>query len=134
MSTATWNWSASASANTSCSAATTWIWRWPIALQAKLEAEGKSLDAWQFLALVHAASKAKITLFEDGALAEAPIAVPSRGSSLFAKTISTALDRDMLSRVVLDGFFARTALGDVPRESRGGPDCRNSACPTRPIR
>ena len=36
-------------------------------LQAKLEAEGKSLDAWQFLALVHAASRAKITLFEDSA-------------------------------------------------------------------
>ena len=34
-------------------------------LQARLEAEGKSLDAWQFLALVHAASRAKITLFED---------------------------------------------------------------------
>src|SRR5271165_3555415 len=32
------------------------------ALQAKLEAAGKTLDSWQFLALVHAASKAKITL------------------------------------------------------------------------
>ena len=46
------------------------------ALQAKLDAAGKTLDSWQFLALVHAASKAKITLFEDNALAEAPIAVP----------------------------------------------------------
>jgi molecular chaperone DnaK (HSP70) len=90
------------------------------ALQARLEAQGKSLDPWQFLALVHAASKAKITLFEDSALAEAPIAVPSRGSSLFAKTVSTALDRDTLERVVLDGFFARTSIGDVPRESRKG--------------
>jgi molecular chaperone DnaK (HSP70) len=90
------------------------------ALQAKLEAEGKSLDPWQFLALVHAASKAKITLFEDSALAEAPIAVPSRGSSLFAKTVSTALDRGTLERVVLDGFFARTSIGDVPRESSKG--------------
>jgi hypothetical protein len=90
------------------------------ALQAKLEAEGKSLDPWQFLALVHAASKAKITMFEDSALAEAPIAVPSRGSSLFAKTVSTTLDRDTVEQVVLDGFFARTSIGDVPRESRKG--------------
>jgi len=90
------------------------------ALQAKLEAEGKSLDPWQFLALVHAASKAKITLFEDSSLAEAPIAVPSRGSSLFAKTVSTTLDRDTVEQVVLDGFFARTSIGDVPRESRKG--------------
>ncbi len=87
-------------------------------LQARLEAEGKSLDAWQFLALVHAASQAKITLFEDASLAEAPIAVPSRGSSLFAKTIATALDRATLSQVILDGFFAQTALDDLPREAR----------------
>src|SRR5271170_992926 len=87
-------------------------------LQARLESEGKSLDAWQFLTLVHAAERAKITLFEDASLAEAPIAVPSRGSSLFAKTIATALDRAALSQVVLDGFFARTALDDPPREAR----------------
>ena len=87
-------------------------------LQAGLEAEGKTLDAWQFQALVHAASRAKITLFEDAALPEAPIAVPSRGSSLFAKTIATALDRTSLSRVILDGFFAQTAVDDLPREAR----------------
>ena len=87
-------------------------------LQAGLEAEGKTLDAWQFQALVHAASRAKITLFEDAALPEAPIAVPSRGSSLFAKTIATALDRASLSRVILDGFFAQTAVDDLPREAR----------------
>jgi hypothetical protein len=87
-------------------------------LQARLESEGKSLDAWQFLTLVHAAERAKITLFEDNDLAEAPIAVPSRGSSLFAKTIATALDRASLSEVVLDGFFAQTALDDLPREAR----------------
>jgi molecular chaperone DnaK (HSP70) len=87
-------------------------------LQARLEAEGKLLDAWQFLALAHAAGRAKITLFEDASLAEAPIAVPSRGSSLFAKTISVGLDRALLSEVVVDGFFARTALDDLPREAR----------------
>jgi hypothetical protein len=87
-------------------------------LQARLEAEGKSLDAWQFLALVHAAARAKITLFEDASLAEAPIAVPSRGSSLFAKTISAVLDRASLSQVILDGFFAQTELDDLPREAR----------------
>ncbi|HET6238802.1 MAG TPA: Hsp70 family protein [Acetobacteraceae bacterium] len=87
-------------------------------LQARLEAGGKSLDAWQFLALVHAAERAKITLFEDTGLAEAPIAVPSRGSSLFAKTIATALDRASLSQVILDGFFAQTALDDLPRAAR----------------
>ena len=88
------------------------------ALQAKLEAEGKSLDSWQFLALVHAASRAKISLFEDEALIEAPIAVPSRGSSLFAKMIATGLDRATLSQVIVDGFFARTAIDELPQEAR----------------
>ena len=89
------------------------------ALHAKLEAAGKRLDSWQFLALVHAASKAKIVLFDDGGLAQAPIAVPSRGSSLLAKTVSTTLDRETLEQVVLDGFFSRTSVDDLPRESRG---------------
>ena len=90
------------------------------ALQAKLEAAGKTLDFWQFLALVHAASKAKITLFEDKTQTEAPIAVPSRGSSLLAKTVSTTLDRDMLEQVIVEGFFARNSIGDLPRENRIG--------------
>ncbi|QNT69728.1 Hsp70 family protein [Defluviicoccus vanus] len=87
-------------------------------LRAKLETEGKSLDAWQFLALVHAAAKAKVALFDDAALAAAPIAVPSRGSSLFAGTVATTLERSMLEQVILDGFFPKTAVSDMPREGR----------------
>src|SRR5271163_2523519 len=87
-------------------------------LQAKLEAEGRSIDSWQFLALVHAASKAKIALFDDESLPEIPIAVPSRGSSLFAKTVSTSLERATLEQVVLDGFFAKTTISDLPQEAR----------------
>jgi Hsp70 protein len=88
------------------------------ALQAKLAAGGRTLDAWQLAALVHAASKVKITLFEDEELAEARIAVPSRGSSLFAGTIATSLDRQTLEQIVVDGFFARTGIDDLPREGR----------------
>ncbi|MFZ0591662.1 MAG: Hsp70 family protein, partial [Bryobacteraceae bacterium] len=87
-------------------------------LQAKLEGERKSIDSWQFLALVHAASKAKIALFDDPSLPEVPIAVPSRGSSLFARTVSTTLDRATLEQVVLDGFFAKTRISDLPLEAR----------------
>lgn len=87
-------------------------------LQAKIEAEGKSLDAWQFLALVHAASKAKVALFDDATLPAAPIAVPSRGSSLFSGTVSTSLERAMLEQVVVDGFFPKTAVTEMPKEGR----------------
>jgi molecular chaperone DnaK (HSP70) len=87
-------------------------------LQAKLEAAGKSIDSWQFFAFVHAASNAKIALFHDDSLPEVPIAVPSRGSSLFARTVSTTLDRATLEQVVLDGFFAKTRISDLPQEAR----------------
>ena len=88
-------------------------------LQAQLEAAGKTLDGWQFLALIHAASRAKVQLFNDPSLNEAPIAVPSRGSGLFAKTVSAKLDRATLEAVVLDGFFPLTKVTDLPKETRG---------------
>ena len=88
-------------------------------VQAELEAQGKSLDAWQFLALVHGAGQAKVSLFNDDSLTHAPIAIPSRGSSLMAKTISTSLDRGTLEQVVLDGFFPITRVTDLPAEKRG---------------
>jgi hypothetical protein len=88
-------------------------------LKAQLEADGKtSIDSWQLLALVHAAARAKLTLFADPLLSEVPITVPSRGSSLFARAISTPLQRGTLERVVLDGFFPLTGLTDLPQESR----------------
>jgi len=89
------------------------------ALQAKLEEEGHDLDEWQFLSLVHAASQAKIALFSDDGLAETPVAVPSRGSSLFAETIATSLERTTLEAVALDGFFALTGIEELPEEDGG---------------
>jgi hypothetical protein len=87
-------------------------------LQAQLEAAGKTIDSWQFLALIQAAGNAKVSLFSDLSLDQTPIAVPSRGSSLFAKTISTKLDRATLEQVILDGFFPLTKVTDLPQESR----------------
>lgn len=88
-------------------------------LSAQLEAAGTSIDDWQLLALVHASATAKIALFSDSSLDAAPIAVPSRGSSLFARTISTSLDRATLERVVLDGFFPLSNVTDMPQAARG---------------
>jgi hypothetical protein len=87
-------------------------------LRAGLEEAGKSVSDMQFLALTHMAGRGKIALFEDDALAEFPIAVPSRGSSLLGKTLSTKLDRATLTRVVVDGFFPLTAIDDQPKAAR----------------
>jgi molecular chaperone DnaK (HSP70) len=88
-------------------------------LQERLEAAGKSIDHWQFLALVHAASNAKVSLFTDLSLQQTAIAVPSRGSSLLAKTVSITLDRPTLEQVILDAFFPLTKPSDLPQETRG---------------
>ena len=88
------------------------------ALRAGLEAEGKSISETQFLALIHSAGKAKEAMLEDESVSEFPIAVPSRGSSLFGGTVSTKLDRATLEQIALDGFFARTAIEDLPQQTR----------------
>lgn len=87
-------------------------------LRAALEAEGKTLADTQFLALTHLAGRAKIALFEDESLAEFPIAVPTRGSKLMGKTLSIKLDRATLEKVVIEGFFAMTGIGDQPQQGR----------------
>jgi len=87
-------------------------------LKTKLDGEGKKLDDWQFLSLIHGARQAKVQLFSDEELDEAPIAIPSRGSGLFAGTISTQLDRSTLEQVVLNGFFPITGVTDLPKENR----------------
>ncbi|MBF0562358.1 MAG: Hsp70 family protein [Alphaproteobacteria bacterium] len=90
------------------------------ALRARLEADGKSINDRQFLTLVHSASKAKVAMLEDDALDELPIAVPSRGSGLLGGTVSVKLDRATLEQVILDGFFARTGIEDLPQKARRG--------------
>jgi Hsp70 protein len=87
-------------------------------LRTKLEADGKSIGEMQFLALTHAAGNAKVAMFENEAMAEFPIAVPSRGSSLLGGTVSTKLDRQTLEQVILEGFFARTGIADLPQKAR----------------
>jgi molecular chaperone DnaK (HSP70) len=87
-------------------------------LRAKLEADGKSISDLQFLSLTHSAGKAKVAMLEDESMTEFPIAVPTRGSSLMGKTVSTKLDRQTLEQIVLDGFFATTKIDDLPQKTR----------------
>jgi hypothetical protein len=84
------------------------------ALKGKIEAEGHELDSWQFLALTHAARVAKEKLLSDETIPEIPIAVPSRGSSLFVKTLSTTLRRDEAVSILVEGYFPLIAVTELP--------------------
>lgn len=86
-------------------------------LRSQLEDDGKSLDDWQFLLLIHASRAAKVSLFSDPTLDQVAVGVPSRGSSLFGGNLATRLERSTLEHVVLDGFFEMTQVTDVPMET-----------------
>jgi len=75
------------------------------AVRARFEAEGTSLDDWQMRALTHACRQAKETLLSASGPAEAPLAIPGRGSKLVGNTLRTSLARTELDAILLDGFF-----------------------------
>ncbi len=87
-------------------------------LRAELEGQGKKLDNWQFLSLHHACRSAKEALLSEPGLDEVPVAIPGRGSSLFAGTISTPLRRQTLQAIVLDGFFPAAGIEEHPARRR----------------
>lgn len=88
------------------------------ALKAKIVAAGAAVDQWQFLSLVASARVAKEKLFSDTSLAEVPIAVAGRGSSLFNQTLTTSLTRVEAEKLIVEGFFPLTAASDVPKARR----------------
>jgi hypothetical protein len=71
----------------------------------KLEAEGKAVDRWQQVSLVHACRVAKEQLLSDASLASAPIAIASRGSALLGATLRTELTREEVTQNIVEGFF-----------------------------
>ncbi len=88
------------------------------AVNQRLTADGKKLDAWQFNALTFACRQAKEAMFADPKMKKAPVVIPGRGSSLIGGTIKADLTRDELTRVLTDGFFPDVAVADVPQTAR----------------
>jgi molecular chaperone DnaK (HSP70) len=82
------------------------------------EADGKALDSWQTLSLVHAVRLAKERLLAADGPAEVPISIAGRGSSLFKKNLSARLSRETASELVVDGFFPLVAATDRPNVRR----------------
>ena len=81
-------------------------------------AQGKNLDAWQFVALTHGCRQAKEILFSDPKLKKVPISIPSRGSALIGSTIKTELTREDVTRILIDGFMPKVRVTDLPETAR----------------
>jgi molecular chaperone DnaK (HSP70) len=73
--------------------------------QKQLTDAGKTLDAMQQRALVHAARRAKEQLLGDDPPASFPISVLGRGSKLIGGTMKAEITREDAEKMLIDGFF-----------------------------
>jgi hypothetical protein len=89
-------------------------------VQAKLEAEGHTIDHWQFLALVQVVRAAKERLFSDDSLDEVPISIAGKGSSLFASMLSSKITREQSESIILGGYFPEVSAQERPQQRIGG--------------
>jgi molecular chaperone DnaK (HSP70) len=91
-----------------------------IALARQVEArltKGGRLDAQQWHALIQQCRTAKEDLFADPNRQSVTITLAGRGSAVVGGTLSDALEREELEKVVLDGFFPVVDSDVGPRRS-----------------
>lgn len=91
-----------------------------VARLAETKLAGDPLDAGRLGQLRTAARVAKEALLALDAPPSFPLRVVGVGAQLFADTISVDLPRDEVRRSVLDGFFPRSAPGELPDVRRSG--------------
>jgi Hsp70 protein len=80
----------------------------------KLEAEGKTLQPWQFQALTHSCREAKEKLFNNLDLDAMPLVIANRGSALIGGTLRTELTRTEINNALLDGFLPQVTSDARP--------------------
>jgi len=89
-------------------------------VQQRLEQDGHRIDTWQMQTLWHQCRVAKETLFAHPGRDEHPVTVLGKGSRLVGGTLRSALRRDDLDRVILDGFFPSVGSSEMPARRRAG--------------
>jgi hypothetical protein len=82
------------------------------------EEKGVRLDPWQSVALWHSCRNAKESLLAPEGPEKQSISVLGRGSKLIGGTVSVEADRQVVSRLLVDGFFPRCDLADKPARRR----------------
>lgn len=81
-------------------------------LASQLAQTGTQLEQWQITGLTQACREAKERLFANPDLAEVSVVVPSRGRSLFNKSIKGTLSQADLKVLLVDGFFPNVNSGE----------------------
>lgn len=85
-----------------------------------LETSGPALDAWQFRALTLACREAKERLLTDATVAAHPVSILGRGSRLIGGVRRADVEREVVDRVLLDGFFPSCPADARPERQRRG--------------
>jgi hypothetical protein len=84
-------------------------------VKARLEADGKAVDAFQMAQLGFACRAAKEKLLSGETSKAVPIAVASKGSKLVGGTLRTELTQKDVEDVILEGFFPASKSQDLPQ-------------------
>ncbi len=87
--------------------------------EARVAKGGGRLEPAELAQLVHSCREAKERILGDDSVDEARVTVLGRGSRLVGGARSTALKREEVERVVLEGFFPPVA-DDAPEKRRAG--------------
>jgi len=91
------------------------------ALEAELAARELRLDGWQLQALMHGCRAAKEALLgAKKPKAALPISIPGRGSKLIGGAIKTELPLELVSKILVDGFFPACDAAARPARRRIG--------------
>lgn len=80
--------------------------------------QGVKLDAWQSVALWHSCRDAKEILLGADAPQSHRVSVLGRGSKVIGGTVSVDVPRQLVTELLLSGFFPNCALADKPQRSR----------------
>lgn len=80
---------------------------------------GAKIDHVQMLGLWHAARQAKEKMLSSGKVESTTLTVLGRGRKVIGGALKTELSRDVVEKTLVEGFFPKVELGDLPEERRG---------------
>jgi len=89
---------------------------------------GKTLDAMQQRALVHACRRAKEVLLDEQPPKSVPISILGRGSKLIGGTLKAEITREQAEAMLVDGFFP-TVPADATAQKRRAAGLREMGLP-----